>query len=225
MTTQIYGAGAQSQATLAGTELIDIDNGGAVKARATATALASTPKNATASTTFGSGTATFLEEGNLVRATPANNPASTAADVVLAVYALPASSFDVAGRALNIFAQGDVANNTNSKRVKLYYGCTTAVVGSAVTGGTVIADTGAYTTTGAAGFIVEANVVKTGATGSNTQRGLHASAQVGAVVGSLLPSTALTAPENATILIAVTGNAATATTDITLQFFEVNAMN
>ena len=68
-------------------------------------------------------------------------------------------------------------------------------------------------------------MVKTGATGSNTQRGLHASAQVGAVVGSLLPSTALTAPENATILIAVTGNAATATTDITLQFFEVNAMN
>ncbi len=223
--TPNYAAGAQNQTTLVGTELVDIDNGAAVKVRATTTAIASAPKNSSASSQFGSGTGTFLEEGNLSRQTPANNPASTNADIVLAVYALPANSFDAAGRCLNIFAQGDVANNTNSKRIKLWYGCTTAVVGSAVTGGTLIADTGAYTTTGAAGWIVESNVVKYGASGSNTQRGLHASAQIGAVVGSLLPSTALTATENATILIAVTGNAATAATDITLQFFEVNAMN
>ena len=176
-------------------------------------------------TLFGGGAGSFFEEGNLVRSTPSNNPATTNADVVLAAYSIPANSFDQAGRALNVFAQGDVANNTNSKRIKIYYGCTTAVVGSAVTGGTVIADTGAYTTTGAAGWIAEANIVKYGANGSNTQRGLHASAQIGSTVGALIPSTALTATESGAILVAITGNAATATTDITLQFFEVNAMN
>lgn len=176
-------------------------------------------------TLFGGGLGAFYEEGNLLRSTPGNSPASTGADIVMAVYSIPANSFDIAGRALNVFAQGDVANNTNSKQIRLYFGCTTAVVGSAVTGGTIIADTGAYTTVGAAGWIVESNIVKYGATGSNTQRGLHASAQIGSIVGSLLPSTALTRPENAAILIAVTGNAATATTDIVLQFYEVNAMN
>jgi len=36
---------------------------------------------------------------------------------------------------------------------------------------------------------------------------------------------ATTAVESGAILIAVTGNAATATSDILLNFFEVNAMN
>ena len=176
-------------------------------------------------TQFGNGTASFYEEGNLSRQTPATNPGSINNDNVLAVYTVPANSFDIAGRCLNIFAQGDVANNTNSKRIKLWIGCTTAVVGSAVSGGTLIADTGAYTTTGAAGWIVESNVVKTGAAGSNTQRALHASAQIGSVVGALLPSSALTLTESAAILIAVTGDAVTTATDITLQFFEINGMN
>ena len=220
-----YESGQKIQSTLAGTELVGIDNGGAVRVAATATAVASAPKNSSASSQFGSGTGTFLEEGNLIRQTGAVNPGATGADNVLAVYSLPANSLDIAGRCLNIFAQGNVANNTNSKRVKIYVGCTTAVVGSTVTGGTVVADTGAYTTTGAAGWIVEANVVKYGANGSNTQYGLHASAQVGATVGSLLVSSALTMTESGAILIAVTGNAATTATDITLNFFEVNAMN
>jgi hypothetical protein len=148
------------------------------------------------------------------------NPGATGADNVLAVFSLPANSFDIAGRGINIVAQGSVANNTNSKRMKLYFGCTTAVVGSTVTGGTVVADTGAYTTANAVGWALEANVYKYGAAGSNTQLGLHQAAQIGATVGSLLAPASLTATENAAILIAVTGNAATTATDIVLYFFE-----
>lgn len=176
-------------------------------------------------TLFGSSTIGFYEEGNLLRATSAISPAATGADNVLAVYSLPANGFDQAGRCLNLYAQGNVANNTNAKRMKIYVGCTAAVVGSTVSGGTVIADSSSYNTTGAAGWILEANIVKYGAANSNTQYGLHASAQVGSTVGALIPSTSLTMTENATILIAVTGNATTTASDIVLNFFEVNAMN
>ena len=175
---------------------------------------------------FGSGAALAAAEGNIYREVVASrNPGGTAADYVIGVYSLPANSFDISGRGVNICSSGSVANNTNSKRIKLYYGCTTAVLGSAVTGGTVIADTGAYTTTGAAGWAIEANVFKYGAAASNTQIALHVSAQIGAVVGSLVVPTAATSTESGTILIAVTGNAATAATDIIYNWFEINAMN
>ena len=168
----------------------------------------------------------FPDEGNIYRNVSAGtNPANTGGDYVLATFALPAYSFDIAGRGLNLLAQGSVANNTNAKRIKLYFNCTTATVGSTVTGGTVIADTGSYSTTGAAGWSLEANVFKYGASGSNTQLALHMSAQVGNTVGTLLVPSALTATESGTILMAVTGNATTAATDIIYNFFEINAMN
>jgi len=170
--------------------------------------------------------AAFPDEGNIYReVVSSRNPSSTAGDYVVGVFSIPAYSFDIAGRGLNFLSQGSVANNTNAKRVKIYWGCTTAVVGNVVSGGTVIADTGSYSTTGAAGWSVEANVFKYGASGSNTQIALHMSAQIGAVVGSLLVPSALTSTESGTILVAVTANAATAATDIIYNFFEVNAMN
>lgn len=179
-------------------------------------------------TAFGSGAALVSAEGNIFRevlAAAGRNPGGTATDNVVAVYSMPLSSLDAAGRGVNLLAQGSVANNTNSKRIKIYWGCTTAVLGSAVTGGTVVADTGAYTTAGAVGWSLEANVFKRGALNSNTQLALHMSAQIGAVVGSLVVPADLVAPENAAILIAVTANAATAATDIIYNFLEVNAMN
>jgi hypothetical protein len=173
-----------------------------------------------------SGLATFPDEGNIYREVVASrNPASTAADIVVGVYTLPAYSFDISGRGVNLLAEGSFANNVNSKRVKIYFGCTTAVLGSAVTGGTVIADTGAFTTAANVGWSLEANVFKYGAAGSNTQLGLHQGAQIGATVGTLLVPTLLTATESGAILIAVTANAATTATDIVYNFFEVNAMN
>lgn len=172
------------------------------------------------------GIAIMGEEGNIFRETVASrNPGVINQDNVLASFIIPAGSFDVAGRGVNLLAQGSVANNVNSKRIKIYWGCTTAVVGQLVTGGTVIADTGAFTTAAAVGWSLEANVFKYGATGSNTQLALHMSAQIGLTVGSLLVPSALVAPENAGIIVAVTGNAITALTDIIYNFFEVNAMN
>ena len=57
-----------------------------------------------AQTQFGSSTGYFLEEGNLYRFVSGTgvSPAATGSDVVLAVYTLPASAFDIAGRGLSL---------------------------------------------------------------------------------------------------------------------------
>ena len=183
---------------------------------------------ATEVTAFGSGAALVAAEGNIFRevlAAAGRNPGATNVDNVIAVYSMPLLSLDASGRGVNILAQGSVANNANSKRIKVYWGCTAAVIGSTVSGGVVVADTGAYATANNVGWSLEANVFKRGALGSNTQLAIHMSAQIGATVGSLLPPSDLTSGENAAILIAVTGNAATTATDITQNFFEINAMN
>lgn len=176
---------------------------------------------------FGSSTGTFNLEGNLNRQISAAgiSPGATAADNVLAVYTLPANAFDVAGRGLNIVAEGSFAATANNKRVKIIFNPATAVVGSTVgASGTTIADTGTVATNGT-GWSLEANVFKYGAAGSNTQIGLHQQAQVGAAVASLLVPSLITAAENGAILIAITGNATTAASDILFNFLEVNAMN
>jgi len=179
-------------------------------------------------TQFGAGTALMGAEGNLtggrIVSSAGVSPAGTGGDYVIAVYSMPANSFDVALRGVNIIAQGSVAANGNTKRIKLYWGCTTAVVGSLVTGGTVVCDTGAVTTNGA-GWSVESNVFKYGAAGSNTQIALHVSAQVGNTVGPLLSPSLVAASESGAILIAVTGNATTTATDILFNFLEMNGMN
>lgn len=152
------------------------------------------------------------------------SPGATGADNVLAVYSLPGLTFDIANRSLRIRAVGEVANNTNSKTIKIIFNPATAVVGSTVgTGGTTIASTGAYTTTGATGFSIEGEVIKIGATGSNTQVGLNMDNQIGATVPALLVPVAITAVESANILIAITGNAGTTATDIGLCLMEVSA--
>ena len=187
--------------------------------------LASLALPSSTSTIFGGGTGTFLDEGNLYRYISAGiSPAATGTDNVLAVYTLLAGSFDIAGRGVNFVAQGNFAANSNNKRVKIFVGCTAAVVGSTVSGGTAIADSGTLTTSGA-GWALEANLFKYGATGSNTQIGIHQSAQAGSTIAALLSPQALTLTESLPIIIAITGNAATAVSDIVLNFAEVNAMN
>jgi hypothetical protein len=177
-------------------------------------------------TQFGLGTGLMAEEGNIYREVIASrNPAVTNQDTIIALFTLPANSFDTTGRGINIMAQGSVANNTNSKRIKIFANPTTPVIGSAVSGGTLIADTGAYTTALTAGWCVEANVFKYGAAGSNTQLAIHVLAQIGAQVGALIPPSLLTIAENSAIPFAVTGNAVTTATDIVQNFFEINALN
>jgi hypothetical protein len=177
-------------------------------------------------TQFGLGAALMGEEGNIARQISAAgiSPAATGSDYVLAVYSMPANSFDVAGRGVNLLSMGSFGATANNKRLKLIFNATTAVVGSVVTGGITVCDTGVVATN-ANGWCLEANVFKYGATGSNTQIGIHQSAQTGNTVSALLAPTLITAAENAPILIAVTGNATTAANDIVFSFLEVNAMN
>lgn len=152
------------------------------------------------------------------------NPGATAADNVLAVYSLPANTFDTAGRSIRVRACGSFANNANAKTVKLIFNPATAVVGSTVgTGGTTIATTGAFSTAAAVAWVIEAEVFKTGAAGSNTQTSITTDIQIAATTPALSVPAASTAKENANILVAVTGNAATTATDIALILFEVAA--
>ncbi len=178
---------------------------------------------------FGSGTATMLSEGNVYHYASAGlNPAGTGADYVVGVYTIPANSFDgVAGtnRGLSFNAFGGFANNTNAKRCKIIFNPTAAVVGSAVVGGTTLGDTGSYSTAGAVGWSLQAQVFKYGAAGSNTQYGQETGVIIGATHGGMGAPVLLTAIENAAILVAVTANATTAATDITLSSLQVNAMN
>jgi hypothetical protein len=104
---------------------------------------------------FGSGTASFGLEGNIIsQASAGVNPGATGADNVLAVFQLPANSLDQAGRGIAISASGGYAGNTNTKTVKIIVGPASAVVGSTVgTGGTTIASTGAVATNGADGLL------------------------------------------------------------------------
>jgi hypothetical protein len=184
---------------------------------------------ATRLTTFGGGTAVINGEGNISTQVPGVTagvqPGATGADNVLAVYSIPASSFDAAGRGVFITAAGNFGATGNNKRVKLILNPSAAVVGSTVTGGTTISDTGTVTQNGG-GWMVSGGLFKRGAAGSNTQVAVPGGVLLsGSHVGLSAPCAEVTATESGAILVAVTGNATTVVTDIILSLFEVNALN
>jgi hypothetical protein len=179
----------------------------------------------------GSSSALMGEEGNINRQISSAGVqlfGTTGADVILALYTLPASAFDVLGRGLNILATGSLtAGTVPLKTIKLYWNPTSPaslVVGGSIGGGSVIASVIAGNVSGG-GWQIEANVFKYGGAGSNTQIALHQASQAGNTVGALLSPTLLTTAENQPIPIAVTGNSILASGDITFSFLEVNAMN
>lgn len=175
----------------------------------------------------GNSSASFGLEGNVNLQVSAAGvqPGATAADNVLAVYSLPANFFDKAGRGINITASGSFGATGNNKRVKIIVNPATAVVGSTVgASGVTICDTGTVATNGG-GWQLEGQVFKYGAAASNTQLGVHSQAQIGAAVAAMLAPSLITAVESGAILIAVTGNATTAATDILFNFLQVNATN
>jgi hypothetical protein len=146
------------------------------------------------------------------------SPGATGADNVLAFFSIPAGSFAAAGNGLYIAAYGSLANNGNNKRVKIIFNPATAVVGSTVgAGGTTLADTGTYSTSALSAFTLEATIFKYGAAGSNTQIGINGENTVAATSETLVTPQLMTATESAAILIAITGNAGTAVTDILLN--------
>ncbi len=186
-----------------------------------------------AQTQFGSGTGTFLEEGNIYRAVysaaSAINPSATNADNVMAIFSLPANSFDgIGNRGISIQALGLFAANTHNKETKIFFNPSTATVGGTVgSGGVVIADSALQTASGV-GWELNANVFKIGAAGSNTQYAQESGIAVGQTHGGVGIPVYPTATESGAIIIAVTGNASTAgaaVTDIQLNFVEINVMN
>jgi hypothetical protein len=177
---------------------------------------------------FGGAAAYLSVQGALKRTAlgTAVAPAATGADKVLAVYSIPALALNADGVALELRAAGQFANNGNTKQVKIIFNPSTAVVGSTVgSGGTLISDTGASTTSGGVGFLLGGMVVKYGALASNTQWTMNTGSIVGSTHGGVVAPVLATATESAAILVAVTGNATTATTDILLSLFEVRGLN
>lgn len=152
-------------------------------------------------------------------------PGATGADNVLAVYSIPANTLFAAGTGVEITAYGSFGATANNKRIKIIVNPATAVVGSTVgAGGTTICDTGTVATNGG-GWQVSGNVFKYGVPGSNTQLGISNGAIVGAVHAGTSAPAAITANEGAAILVAITGNATTAASDIVFNCLEVEAMN
>ncbi len=180
---------------------------------------------------FGGGSATMQESGNINVQTgnPLSNPASITNDNVLAVYTLPASSLNAAGKGVEVTAAGNLGNDSQAKRLKLVWNPTAAVVGSAVaTNSTsfLLGDTGSTTNAGSAcGWCIEGQVYKYGAAGSNTQIGQEIGVIVGSTHGGMGLAAALTTNESLPILIAVTGNATTSVGDISLYNINIEAFN
>lgn len=152
-------------------------------------------------------------------------PGATGADNVLAVYSVPANVLYALNAGLEITAYGSFGATANNKRVKIIVNPATAVVGSTVgAGGVTICDTGTVATNGG-GWQVSGNVFKYGQPGSNTQLGISNGAIAGTVhVGTSAPA-AITAVETGGVLIAITGNATTAASDIVFNCLEVETMN
>jgi hypothetical protein len=169
-------------------------------------------------------TAYMRATGNLnvqVVAAGNGNGADTTDDVLM-VFTLKAGALDVAGRQVNILATGKTGATGNNKQFKIYWGCTSAVVGSAVSGGTAIAASGVVTTNNG-GWQASAQVTKYGAAGSNTQIAQGATI-AGATHGGVNAPVSLTAAENADIIIAVTGASGTtgAANDVLCMMLDVS---
>lgn len=145
-------------------------------------------------------------------------PGSTANDNVLAVFTLPAGTFDIAGRGLQLRAMGTFGATANAKTIKIIVNPTTFVVGSAVVGGTTIASSGAVTQNGG-GWMLEGSIFKYGVAGSNTQIAFMSNRAFSTAVQPTAP-TLLTLTESVAVPIAITGNAATAATDILFNFLQ-----
>lgn len=165
----------------------------------------------TAQTAFGSGGSSFLEAGILTRyqsLTGAGNTNDTTEDTLF-TFALPANSFDIAGRTLQITASGSLANNAHSKTAKLYFGTS------------IVATTGAQTGANV-GWELQLQVQKV-ATGS--QLGFY-SPIIGTTHGGVSLPVAGTEIDTAAITIKVTGQTGTAAAaDVVLNSLIIEALN
>lgn len=106
----------------------------------------------TTQVTAGAGAGSFAPSGNIsaqASAAGVGNGADTTEDTLF-TFSLPANSLDIVGRTLFITAFGTFANNAHSKHARMYFG-------------SEVVDSGANTTTGGIGWVLEMTVIKTGA--------------------------------------------------------------
>jgi hypothetical protein len=186
----------------------------------------------TANDAAGSSTTMVPGSGNLATTvvSAGQQPGSIGNDNVLAILTIPANAFDgqsypaATNRMATVMAIGSFGATGNNKTLKLVVNPTNPVVGAAVAGGTTIATTGVVATNGG-GWQLSAAIIKYGAAGSNTQLAIHFGAQTGATVSALSAPSLLTAAEAAPMTIVVTGNAATAASDVVFNFAEIEWNN
>ena len=160
---------------------------------------------------FGGAGASFGLSGQISAqqsAAGVGNGSDTTEDTLF-TYSLPAGSLDVAGRSMLIEAWGSFANNSHSKHARLYFG-------------SEVVDTGANTTTGAIGWYLSIDVVKTGA---STQQ-MTAQLITGTTHGGCTTQ-AGAETDTAAIVIKVTGQTGTSSSagDILCNGFSVTALN
>ncbi len=177
-------------------------------------------------TLFGGGLGTLSESGNLnvQVGNPVTNPAGITNDYVLAVYSLPASSLSAAGKGIEITASGNLGNDSQVKRVKIIINATSAASGGIISGGTTVGDTGSVTSANV-GWVLQSQMYKYGAAGSNTQIVQFIDGSVGTSNLGVGLASSITANESAAILVAVTGNATTSVGDISLYCVNIEGFN
>jgi hypothetical protein len=161
----------------------------------------------------------------------AGNAADTTDDILWGIQ-VPANVFDVAGRQLDLWFQGQTGATTNNKRFKVFANATmvgetissTGIIsGGHVSAGTPILDSGAWLngTTANSNVAFSGNVALTkyGAYGSNTQITGNAYTVLGGTHTGMQAAQPLTLPENAVINLVITGSSYTtgAANDVTLQ--------
>jgi hypothetical protein len=183
---------------------------------------------------FGSGTGVESSAGPISKTVSSAgiNPAFIGSDVVVAVYTIPANSFDgVAGtnRMVRADAWGGFSADVTVKRIKMWFSPNAQAAGNTVSGGTLMADTLATTSDGG-GWWVSGNVTKYGVANSNTQlvtsNGSMASGAGGAAIdGTLVAPSLTTGLESTSLYISVTCNNTASTLSSTFSLLVVEGLN
>ena len=156
------------------------------------------------------------------------NPAFIGGDIVVAVYSIPAGTFGTLGTStVKAQAWGGFSPDATSKRVKMFFSPNIQTASTTVSGGTLIADTGATVSNGG-GWWVSGNVTRYGTSTSNTQLLTSTGSLTGqgvAAPGAMLPPSLTTGLVSTSLYISVTCNNTSSTMSSTYSLMIVEGMN
>jgi hypothetical protein len=177
----------------------------------------------------------ILGSGNVARdigLAAGKSPSVNALDKIVYALWIPAGSFDVSGRGLQVTVYGTAAANGANKEFKVFLGATNTVFPTlpavdgtiTVAGGTVIGDTGVLTTNNGA-IILTCQIFKRGAAASNTQESMTTGIIGGTAHGGAGKWTDQTFAENTNLLLAITAQSTTTPSDVVYNGSEITAFN